>query len=56
MPHNSPGKIRLCALGCGRSGEPEPGYSFYACPECLDLLADKFEELDRERDLQERRN
>ena len=31
--------MKCCMSACRATGEPEPGYDFFCCTECLDKLA-----------------
>lgn len=33
-------ETRDCAMGCGATGTPEPGYRIFVCGACLDMAAD----------------
>jgi len=35
--------VKCIFKGCEHVGDPEPGFSFYACPDCLDRLAEEID-------------
>lgn len=42
-------KKKCCFEGCEKRGVPEPGYDFYACPECLDRMGELMDAIHAER-------